>query len=111
MTDSLWTADPYVYMGHINLYNKDEAGAELAVHLNKVMSHFHYKPGEPSGLFMQGKLQEDNYTNRMSNIGITTAPTGEELDRDPHRSPYRAQPIKKGVTQKKTSHNTHFKTR
>ena len=61
---------PYVYMGHINLHNKNEGGAELALHLNRIMSYYHYKPGETAGIIIQGKAQDDKYVTRMAKQGI-----------------------------------------
>merc|ERR1712029_388350 len=72
---------PYVYMGHINMFNKSEAGAELAVHLNNVMNHFHYKPGEQSGIVINGKHKDDNYKNRMLKYGIIVADDGTVMSR------------------------------
>ena len=81
---------PYVYMGHINMHNVPEAGAELAVHLNRVMSFYHYRPGEPAGIVIKGNFQDDKYKERMAKLGVIVSDDGTVLSRDPNRSQFKA---------------------
>ena len=77
-------------MGHLNMHNVHEAGAELAIHLNRVMSYYHYKPGETSGIIIQGKIQNDKYKERMAKLGIIVMDDGTVLQRDTNIEQYRA---------------------
>ena len=69
--------DPYIYVGQVNLFNKNEAGAELAHFANQVMSSFVHKEGTFTGFVKNGQpINEDNYKDRLSRIGIETAEDG-----------------------------------
>ena len=62
---------PYIYVGQANLYNKIEAGAELATFVNKVLSNYVHKEGTYTGLVEKGRVfGDENYRERLSRIGI-----------------------------------------
>ena len=81
----------YVLCGHINLHNKNEGGAELAVHLNRIMANFHYSPNGQSGIIIKGKVQDDKYKQRMAKLGVIVTDDGTVIDRDPDITQFRAE--------------------
>ena len=71
MEDNNHSGNPYVYVGQINMFNKTEAGAELAAFINKVMSSFYHKEGIFTGFVKAGQIQHDNnYNERLKRIGF-----------------------------------------
>ena len=71
---------PYVYIGQANLYNKVEAGAELAAFVNKVMNNYVHKEGVFTGLIDNGRIgSDDNYRNRLEEIGIRLDDEGKVI--------------------------------
>ena len=80
------TNSPYVYVGQVNLFNKVEAGAELAVLANDVLNKYIHSE-EFTGFIHKGMVtRESEYFERLKRIGFTE---GEEGDLIPPPHPLR----------------------